>query len=99
MARIGDVQRADRNPLEEAVALLRLSDDFDLTHAQAAGTVGRSRAAVSNLLRLLGLPPAIRALLEGRRLEMGHARALLTLSPELAEIGRASCRERVCQYV
>src|SRR5690606_6463869 len=51
---------------------------------QAAGAVGRSRAAVSNLLRLLELPPAIRALLEAKRLEMGHARALLTLAPELA---------------
>ena len=59
-------------------------DEFALTHAEAAAAVGRSRAAVSNLLRLLDLPPAIRALLEARRLEMGHARALLTLSPELA---------------
>ncbi|MBB6600429.1 ParB/RepB/Spo0J family partition protein [Luteimonas sp. MC1825] len=84
MALIENIQREDLNPLEEAQALQRLIDEFDLTHAQAAEAVGRSRAAVSNLLRLLELPPAIRALLEAKRLEMGHARALLTLSPELA---------------
>jgi len=84
MALIENIQREDLNPLEEAQALQRLIDEFDLTHAQAAEAVGRSRAAVSNLLRLLELPPAIRALLEQRKLEMGHARALLTLSPDLA---------------
>ncbi len=84
MALIENIQREDLNPLEEAQSLQRLIDEFSLTHAEAAEAVGRSRAAVSNLLRLLDLPPAIRALLEARRLEMGHARALLTLSPELA---------------
>lgn len=84
MALIENIQREDLNPLEEATALQRLIDEFDLTHAQAAEAVGRSRAAVSNLLRLLELPPAIRTLLETRRLEMGHARALLTLAPDLA---------------
>ena len=84
MALIENIQREDLNPLEEAQALQRLIDEFDLTHAQAAEAVGRSRAAVSNLLRLLELPTAIRALVEARRLEMGHARALLTLSPDLA---------------
>jgi len=84
MALIENIQREDLNPLEEAQSLQRLINEFSLTHAEAAGAVGRSRAAVSNLLRLLELPPAIRALLEARRLEMGHARALLTLSPELA---------------
>ena len=84
MALIENIQREDLIPLEEAQALQRLIDEFALTHAEAAAAVGRSRAAVSNLLRLLDLPPAIRALLEARRLEMGHARALLTLSPELA---------------
>lgn len=84
MALIENIQREDLNPLEEAQALQRLIDEFSLTHAEAAAAVGRSRASVSNLLRLLELPPAIRALVEARRLEMGHARALLTLAPELA---------------
>ena len=84
MALIENIQREDLNPLEEAQALQRLIDEFDLTHALAAEAVGRSRASVSNLLRLLELPPAIRALLESRQLEMGHARALLTLAPDLA---------------
>ena len=79
MALIENIQREDLNPLEEALALQRLIDEFDLTHQQAADAVGRSRAAVSNLLRLLELPDAIRALVEHRELEMGHARALLTL--------------------
>ncbi len=84
MALIENIQREDLNPLEEAQSLQRLINEFSLTHAEAAEAVGRSRAAVSNLLRLLELPPAIRVLLEARRLEMGHARALLTLSPDLA---------------
>ena len=84
MALIENIQREDLNPLEEAQALQRLIDEFDLTHAAAAEAVGRSRAAVSNLLRLLELPAPIRGLLEAKRLEMGHARALLTLAPELA---------------
>jgi ParB family chromosome partitioning protein len=84
MALIENIQREDLNPLEEANALQRLIDEFDLTHAQAAGAVGRSRAAVSNLLRLLELPPEIRALVEVRAIEMGHARALLALAPQAA---------------
>lgn len=84
MALIENIQREDLNPLEEAQALQRLIEEFSLTHAEAAEAVGRSRASVSNLLRLLELPVAIRVLLESRRLEMGHARALLTLAPELA---------------
>jgi ParB family chromosome partitioning protein len=84
MALIENIQREDLNPLEEAVALSRLIDEFSLTHQQAAEAVGRSRAAVSNLLRLLELPEPIRALLEARKLEMGHARALLTLAPAAA---------------
>jgi ParB family chromosome partitioning protein len=79
MALIENIQREDLNPLEEASALDRLIEEFHLTHQQAAEAVGRSRAAVSNLLRLLDLPPEIKALLEQRKLEMGHARALLTL--------------------
>ncbi|MCC8363012.1 ParB/RepB/Spo0J family partition protein [Lysobacter sp. A6] len=84
MALIENIQREDLNPLEEALALQRLIDEFDLTHAQAADAVGRSRAAVSNLLRLLELPSEIRVLVETRAIEMGHARALLTLAPPAA---------------
>ena len=84
MALIENIQREDLNPLEEAVALSRLIDEFSLTHQQAAEAVGRSRAAVSNLLRLLELPEPIRRLLEARQLEMGHARALLTLAAQAA---------------
>jgi len=84
MALIENIQREDLNPLEEAVALSRLIDEFSLTHQNAAEAVGRSRAAVSNLLRLLELPEEIRKLLELRQLEMGHARALLTLAAPAA---------------
>ena len=84
IALIENIQREDLNPLEEATSLQRLIDEFDLTHQQAADAVGRSRAAVSNLLRLLELPEAIRKLLEAGQLEMGHARALLTLPANLA---------------
>jgi ParB family transcriptional regulator, chromosome partitioning protein len=84
MALIENIQREDLNPLEEAQALQRLIDEFDLTHAQAAEAVGRSRAAVSNMLRLLELPADIRTLVETRALEMGHARALLSLAPQAA---------------
>ncbi|MDX9764770.1 MAG: ParB/RepB/Spo0J family partition protein [Chiayiivirga sp.] len=84
MALIENIQREDLNPLDEALALQRLIDEFSLTHQQAAEAVGRSRASVSNLLRLLELPEAIRAMVERRALEMGHARALLTLPPPQA---------------
>ena len=84
MALIENIQREDLNPLEEANALQRLIDEFDLTHAQAAEAVGRSRVAVSNLLRLLELAPEIRVLVETRALDMGHARALLALTPQAA---------------
>lgn len=84
MALIENIQREDLNPLEEAQALSRLIDEFDLTHAQAAEAVGRSRVAVSNLLRMLELPNEIRVLVETRALDMGHARALLSLAPQAA---------------
>ena len=84
MALIENIQREDLNPLEEAAALKRLIEEFSLTHQDAAGAVGRSRASVSNLLRLLELPEAVRILLEKHRLEMGHARTLITLSPAQA---------------
>ena len=79
MALIENIQRENLNPLEEAMALQRLIDEFDMTHQMAADAVGRSRAAVSNLLRLLDLHPFVKELVEARELEMGHARALLSL--------------------
>lgn len=83
MGLIENIQREDLNPIEEASALKRLIEEFDLTHQSAAHAIGRSRAAVSNLLRLLELDLEVRALLERGELEMGHARALLGLSPPL----------------
>jgi len=83
MALIENIQREDLNPVEEATALQRLIDEFEMTHQQAAEAVGRSRAAVSNLLRLLSLSADVRKLLENGDLEMGHARAILSLEPEL----------------
>jgi ParB family chromosome partitioning protein len=80
VALIENIQRENLNPLEEARSLDRLISEFQLTHQQAADAVGRSRAAVSNLLRLLDLPPEVCELLEKRELEMGHARALLGLN-------------------
>jgi len=79
MSLIENIQRENLNPLEEARALDRLVNEFQLTHQEAADAVGRSRAAVSNLLRLLELPDEVKALVEQRSLEMGHARALLGL--------------------
>src|SRR5688500_10464793 len=86
MALIENIQREDLNPLEEARALDRLISEFGITHQQAADAVGRSRAAVSNLLRLLELPPEISAFVERRELEMGHARALLGLTHRRQQI-------------
>lgn len=83
MALIENIQREDLNPLEEASALKRLIDEFEMTHQEVGEAVGRSRAAVSNLLRLLDLSVAVKPYLESGDLEMGHARALLPLSPEL----------------
>jgi ParB family transcriptional regulator, chromosome partitioning protein len=80
VALIENIQRENLNPLEEARALSRLVSEFSLTHQQAAEAVGRSRAGVSNLLRLLELAPEVCELVEKRTLEMGHARALLSLS-------------------
>ena len=80
VALIENIQRENLNPLEEARALSRLISEFNLTHQQAADAVGRSRAGVSNLLRLLELAPEVGELLEKRMLEMGHARALLALT-------------------
>jgi ParB family chromosome partitioning protein len=80
MALIENIQREDLNPLEESRALDRLIREFDLTHAEAAQAVGRSRASVSNLLRLQDLSDKVKPLLEDRKLDMGHARALLGIA-------------------
>jgi len=86
MALIENIQRENLNPLEEARALLRLVEEFGLTHQAAADAVGRSRAAVSNLLRLMDLADEVKELLERRSIEMGHARALLGLSSRRQQI-------------
>ncbi len=80
MALIENIQREDLNPLEEANGIARLIKDFNMTHQSAADAVGRSRSAVSNLLRLQNLPAAVQEMLHGGQLEMGHARALLALA-------------------
>lgn len=91
MALIENIQRQALNPIEEAVALNRLIGEFGLTHEQTAEAVGRSRAAVSNILRLLNLEPEVKTQVEQRELEMGHARALLAL--------RGSAQIRVAHQV
>jgi ParB family chromosome partitioning protein len=82
MALIENIQRENLNPLEEANALNRLIQEFGLTHQQTAEAIGRSRSAVSNLLRLLDLDERVKSFVEQRELEMGHARALLVLPNE-----------------
>lgn len=86
---IENIQREDLNPLEEAAALQRLINDFELTHMQVAEAVGRSRVAVSNLLRLLELADAVKDMVNKSLISMGHARALLAL-PQIdqAEVAR-----------
>ncbi len=79
---VENIQREDLNPIEEGVALQRLQDEFHLTQQQVADAVGKSRVAVTNLLRLLNLSPEARSLLERGELEMGHARALLGLDAD-----------------
>jgi ParB family chromosome partitioning protein len=82
MALIENIQREDLNPIEEAVALQRLQQEFQLTQQQVADAVGKSRVSISNLLRLIALPEEIKTLLSHGDLEMGHARALLGLPAE-----------------
>lgn len=82
MALIENIQREDLNVVEEAVALKRLQDEFTLTHQEVADAVGKSRTAVSNILRLLNLCTEVRTMLERGDLEMGHARCLLSLSED-----------------
>ena len=80
MALIENIQREDLNPLEQAVGIQRLVAEFGATHDQAADMVGRSRSAVTNLLRLLGLAVPVRDLMQQGKLDMGHGRALLALA-------------------
>lgn len=80
---IENIQREDLNPLEEAEGVQRLINEFEMTHEQIGKTLGRSRTAITNLLRLLNLAPSVKLLLQQEQLEMGHARALLSLESEL----------------
>ena len=89
MALIENIQRENLNPLEEARALDRLIREFDLTHEEAAEAVGRSRAAVSNLLRLMELSDKVKPMLEARQIEMGHARALLSIQDRMQQYDAA----------
>jgi len=89
VALIENIQREDLNPLEQAIGIQRLINEFGLTHQSAAEALGRSRAAVSNLLRLLELAPPVRDLLADGKLDMGHARALLAL-PALRQVELAN---------
>jgi ParB family chromosome partitioning protein len=89
IALIENIQRENLNPIEEASSLRRLVDEFGLTHAEAAAAVGRSRVAVSNLLRLLELPAFVRQQLESGELDMGHARAILGLSSAEQQVALA----------
>ena len=82
MALIENIQREDLNPVEEAIALQRLQQEFQLTQQQVADAVGKSRVTVANLLRLISLPEVIKTMLSHGDLEMGHARALLGLPEE-----------------
>ena len=84
IALVENLQREDLSPLEIAQSLKQLIAEFKLTQEQAADKIGRSRAAVANFLRLLNLPEPIKELLNAHKLDMGHARALLTLDPKLA---------------
>jgi len=88
MALIENMQREDLNPLEEAEGLARLISDFGFTHEQAAQVVGKSRSAVTNLLRLTQLSKSVQSLLISKEIDMGHARALLPISPAM-QIGLA----------
>jgi ParB family transcriptional regulator, chromosome partitioning protein len=90
MALIENIQRENLNPLEEAVGIQRLIDEFKMTHQAAADAVGRSRAAASNLLRLLKLPQQVQNLVMEGKLDMGHARALLGLESTSQQVAAAN---------
>ncbi|AVG14857.1 MULTISPECIES: ParB/RepB/Spo0J family partition protein [Chromobacteriaceae] len=89
MALIENIQRQELDPIEEAQGIKRLVDEFGLTHEAAADAVGRSRSAVSNLLRLLALPQPLQQMMHEGQLEMGHARALLSL-PTVSQLELAN---------
>jgi len=82
---IENIQRQDLNPIEEAAALRRLIEEFKMTHEKVAESIGRSRAVVSNMLRLLNLTPSVQELLTTKKLDVGHAKVLLVFPPEEQE--------------
>jgi ParB family transcriptional regulator, chromosome partitioning protein len=94
IALIENIQREDLNPLEEASALRRLAEEFDLTHQEVADAVGRSRVGVTNLMRLLELPADVQEWVRRGSLEMGHARALLGLDPSARREAATTVVER-----
>lgn len=94
MALIENIQRENLNPMEEANALHRLKEEFSMTHQEAAEAVGRSRASVSNLLRLRNLNDDVKRLVENGDLEMGHARALLGLEAEAQSVAAGDVVEK-----
>ncbi len=89
MALIENIQRENLNPLEEAIGIQRLIDEFKMTHQTAADAVGRSRSAATNLLRLLKLPQAVQDLINQAKIDMGHARAILALESAALQITAA----------
>lgn len=90
LALVENLQRADLNPLEEAEGYQRLIDEFGLTQLQVAEVVGKDRTSVTNLIRVLSLPPAIRQLVEARHITAGHARALLPIKDERRQLDLAN---------
>lgn len=96
MSLIENIQREDLNPIEQAAALQRLQEEFGYTQQEVAKEVGKSRESVANLLRLLGLEPEVRVMLENGELEMGHARALLGVpGPDQAKLARQIVRKQL----
>lgn len=97
MAIIENVQRADLNPIEEAEAYAKLSEDFQLTHQQVAERVGRDRVTVSNMLRLNSLPEAVKQFIRDGKIGMGHAKAILALSSpaRMLEVAQLSVQQKV----
>ena len=90
LALVENLQRADLNPLEEAEGYQRLIDEFGLTQQQVADVVGKDRTTITNLLRVLALPPAVRQLVERGQITAGHARALLPIKDERWQIELAN---------